>query len=86
MTEQIADQLRALRDEVAALKAQYAAPKLMTTSQCAELLQMTTRRLEEMRKRRNLGDDLGPPFLHLSSKKVLYDRDEVLAWARSHRV
>lgn len=86
MNDQIANEVRALRDEVAALKVQNASPKLMTPSQCADLLQMTTRRLEEMRKRRYAGEDLGPPFLHLSIRKVLYDRDEVLAWANAHRV
>ena len=61
-------------------------PQLMTTKQCAEFLQVTPRRLETWRAKRERGEEAGPPFLHITERTLRYDRDDVLEWARSHRV
>tara|TARA_E500000305_G_C3969611_1_gene211284 strand:- start:498 stop:743 length:246 start_codon:yes stop_codon:yes gene_type:complete len=56
-------------------------PPLMTTKQVADLLDLSTEWLFNARKART-----GPPFIQISRQTVRYDRDDVLAWARSHRV
>lgn len=79
--EELTQEIRALREQVEALRAAPSVPQLMTPAQCAEFLQRSEEVLYLWRKERT-----APPFLHITSKTVLYDRDDVLDWARSHRV
>jgi hypothetical protein len=65
----LSEELRALTEQVAALQIQNY-PQLMTTRQCAEFLQRTTRYLELARKERNAGKKSGPPFLHVGEKTI----------------
>ncbi len=77
-------EIRALRDDVKALSERIegaSAPKLMNTAQCAAFLSKSPDILYEWRR-----DRKGPPFLHLSSRSILYDRDSVIEWAQSHEV
>jgi len=83
--EKLTEQIRALRDDVKALQVKQV-PELMTSAQCAEFLNRSEEVLYLWRKQRNEGEGAGPPFLHISSRTILYDREDVLAWARSHRV
>jgi len=56
-------------------------PPIMTTQQVARLLDLSTEWLFNARKART-----GPPFIQISRQTVRYDRDDILAWARNHRV
>lgn len=84
--DELTQELRALRDDVKALQVKQALPELMTPEQCAEYLNRSVEVLYLWRKERIRGEQSGPPFLHISSRTILYDRADVLAWARSHRV
>ncbi|AXT28464.1 DNA-binding protein [Ruegeria sp. AD91A] len=53
----------------------------MNTAQCAAFLGKSPDILYEWRR-----DRKGPPYLHLSSRSILYDRDSVIEWAQSHEV
>lgn len=53
----------------------------MTSSETADFLSVSEEHLYEMRR-----DRRGPPFLQISPKVVRYDREAVLAWARSHTI
>lgn len=64
----------------AAIKAQ-GYPQLMTSEQVGEFLGVSQEYLFLARKERR-----GPPFLQMSSRMIRYDRDDVLAWARAHRI
>lgn len=80
----LAEEVRALRDEVKTLVGRLegaTAPKLMNTAQCAAFLGKSPDILYEWRR-----DRKGPPYLHLSSRSIMYDRDAVIAWAQSHEV
>ncbi|MBO6603637.1 MAG: helix-turn-helix domain-containing protein [Roseicyclus sp.] len=77
----LTQEIRALRDQIEALQFKQDLPQLMTPAQCAEFLQRSEEVLYLWRKERS-----GPPYLHITSRTVLYDRDDVLEWARSHRV
>lgn len=80
----LAEEVRALRDEVKALSARFegtAVPKLMNTAQCAAFLGKSPDILYEWRR-----DRKGPPYLHLSARSIMYDRDSVIEWAQSHEV
>ena len=80
----LSNEIRALRDEVKALSERIegaSAPKMMNTAQCAAFLGKSPDILYEWRR-----DRKGPPFLHLSSRSILYDRDSVIEWAQSHEV
>jgi predicted DNA-binding transcriptional regulator AlpA len=77
-------EIRALREDVKALAAQLngvTTPKLMNTAQCAAFLGKSPDILYEWRR-----DRKGPPFLHLSARSIMYDRDTVIAWANSHEI
>lgn len=74
-------EIRALRDDVANLKTQERFPPLMTPAQTADFLSKSEEVLYLWRKDRH-----GPAFLHVTSRSIFYDRDDVIAWARSHRV
>ena len=84
--EDLTQEIRALRDELRALQVKQTLPDLMTPAQCAEYLN----RSEEVRYRggkvRSAGQVRGPRWLGRSGRTILYDREDVLAWARSHRV
>ena len=84
--EQLTDEIRALREDLRALQIKQELPDLMTPAQCAEYLNRSEEILYLWRKERNEGQQSGPPFLHISTRTILYDRVDVLAWARSHRV
>lgn len=84
--DELTEQIRAMRDDLKDIKAQQNMPQLMTPEQCAEYLNRSVEVLYLWRKERNTGRASGPPFLHISSKTILYDRQDVLEWARSHRV
>ena len=80
----LAEEVRALRHEVKALVERVygvSTPKMMNTAQCAAFLGKSPDILYEWRR-----DRKGPPFLHLSSRSILYDRDSVIEWAQSHEV
>jgi len=80
----LSNEIRALRDEVKALSERIegvSAPKMMNTAQCAAFLGKSPDILYEWRR-----DRKGPPYLHLSSRSILYDRDSVIEWAQSHEV
>lgn len=77
----LTQEIRALREKIEALEFKQGLPQLMTPAQCAEFLQRSEEVLYLWRKERS-----GPPYLHITSRTVLYDRDDVLEWARSHRV
>jgi predicted DNA-binding transcriptional regulator AlpA len=77
-------EISALRADVKALSAQLegvVTPKLMNTAQCAAFLGKSPDILYEWRR-----DRKGPPFLHLSARSIMYDRDTVIEWAQSHEV
>lgn len=84
--DELTQELRALRDDVKALQVKQSLPDLMTPEQCAEYLGRSVEVLYVWRKERIRGENSGPPFLHISSRTILYDREDVLNWARSHRV
>jgi hypothetical protein len=84
--DELTKELRALRDDVKALREQQAMPELMTPEQCARFLNRSDQVLYEWRRARLAGVKSGPPFLHITSKTILYDRADVLAWVREHRV
>lgn len=84
--ENLTEEIRAMRDELRTLQVKQALPDLMTPAQCAEYLNRSEEVLYLWRKERNAGQHSGPPFLHISSRTILYDREDVLTWARSHRV
>lgn len=77
----LVEEIRALREDVAALKAADGFPPLMTPAQTAAFLSKSEEVLYLWRKERT-----GPPFLHVTTRSIFYDRDEVIAWARAHRV
>jgi len=79
--DKLTEEIRALRDDVKALHVKQELPDLMTPAQCAQYLNRSEEVLYLWRKERT-----GPPFLHISSRTILYDREDVLDWARSHRV
>lgn len=79
--DKLTEEIRALRDDVKALQVKQELPDLMTPAQCAQYLNRSEELLYLWRR-----DKEGPPFLHISSKTILYDREDVLEWARSHRV
>lgn len=78
----LAEELRALR---AAVENISTAPKLMTPAECAEFLGLSESVLFDWRKRPTAATQ-GPPYLFITERTIRYDRDDVLAWARSHRV
>jgi len=53
--------------------------ELLEQDEAARLIRHSPRTLERQR-----WAGTGPPFLKIG-RKVLYDRQELLAWARSHR-
>ena len=63
----------------AALNAQT--KPLLTPSEAAGLLSVSEEHLYEMRR-----DRRGPPFLQISPKVIRYDREALLAWARSYQI
>jgi predicted DNA-binding transcriptional regulator AlpA len=81
----LAEEVRALRETVGLMADQLTrlgvGPKLMKTSDVAELLGLSPEVLFEWRQK---GE--GPPYLHITARTLRYDRDDVIAWARSHRV
>lgn len=79
-------EIRALREEVRSLQQTQQYPDLMTPAQCAEFLNRSEEILYVWRRERNEGQESGPPFLHITSKTILYDKQDVLDWARSHRI
>ncbi len=79
--QDLIDEIRALREDVAELKATDRFPPLMTPAQCADFLSKSEEVLYLWRKERT-----GPPYLHVTSRSIFYDREDVLAWARAHRV
>ena len=52
---------------------------LLEQDEAAGLIRHSPRTLERKR-----WDGTGPPFLKIG-RKILYDREDLLAWARSHR-
>lgn len=79
----LAQELRALRQNVEALTTMVSAEKktMLTTAECAALLGLAEITLYEWRR-----DRKGPPFLHITERTVRYMRDDVLAWAKTHQV
>lgn len=81
----LAEEVRELRKTVGIMSDQLtrigAGPKLMKISEVAEFMGVTEAVIYEWRR---MGE--GPPFLHITARTVRYDRDDVIAWAQSHRV
>lgn len=82
----IENYVRELQSRVEALEQRQQFPQLMTSRQCAEYLSCSESALRLWRKCREQGERKGPPFLHVGHKTIFYDRDDVLEWARAHRV
>ena len=80
--DELTQEIRALRG----LQVKQKLPDLMTPAQCPEYLNRPEEVLYLWRKERDAGAESGPPFRHISSRTILYDREDVLEWARSHRV
>lgn len=80
-----AEEVRELRKTVGLMADQLTrigvGPKLMKISEVAEFMGVTEAVIYEWRR---MGE--GPPFLHITARTVRYDRDDVIAWAQSHRV
>ena len=51
----------------------------LTESETARLLRLSERTMQRLRKR---GD--GPPYVRLGSRRVVYSRGHVVAWAEAH--
>lgn len=81
----LAEEVRALRETVGLMADQLTrigvGPKLMKISEVAEFMGVTEAVIYEWRR---MGE--GPPFMHITARTVRYDRDDVIEWARSHRV
>lgn len=81
----LAEEVRELRKTVGNLADMLTrvgvGPKLMKISEVAEFMGVTEAVIYEWRAK---GE--GPPFLHITARTVRYDRDDVIAWAKSHRV
>lgn len=81
----LAEEVRELRKTVGIMSDQLTrigvGPKLMKISEVAEFMGVTEAVIYEWRR---MGE--GPPFLHITARTVRYDRDDVIAWAQSHRV
>lgn len=81
----LAEEVRALRETVGQMADQLTrigvGPKLMKISEVAEFMGVTEAVIYEWRR---MGE--GPPFMHITARTVRYDRDDVIEWARSHRV
>lgn len=81
----LAEEVRELRKTVGLMADQLTrigvGPKLMKISEVAEFMGVTEAVIYEWRR---MGE--GPPFLHITARTVRYDRDDVIAWAQSHRV
>lgn len=79
------EEVRALRETVSQMADQLTrvgvGPKLMKISEVAEFLGVTEAVIYEWRRVNE-----GPPFLHITARTVRYDRDDVIAWAQSHKV
>lgn len=84
-TIELSEEVRALRETVGLMADQLtrigAAPKLMKTADAAEFLGVGPDIMFEWRK---AGE--GPPFLHITARTLRYDRDDLIAWAKTHKV
>lgn len=67
--------------EVSRLLDEAQFPPILTERDAARMISMS---VDWLRERRWHGD--GPPYLRIGSKAIRYERDEVLAFMRSHRV
>lgn len=56
-------------------------PPILSEREAGRMISMS---VDWLRERRWHGD--GPPYLRIGSKAIRYERDEVLAFMRSHRV
>ena len=85
VTADLAEEVRALRETVGLMADQLTrlgvGPKLMKTSEAGEFLGVGPDVMFEWRAK---GE--GPPYLHITARTLRYDRDDVIAWAKSHRV
>jgi predicted DNA-binding transcriptional regulator AlpA len=81
----LTEEVRALRYNVGQMAEQLTriglGPKLMKTPEAAEFLGVSPEVLFEWRQK---GE--GPPYLHITARTLRYDRDDMIEWARSHRV
>lgn len=69
-----------LEDRVAALEAQVL-PRLMTPAQVCEYAGISERQFYNFKER---GD--GPPSIHLGSRTVRYDIEDVRAWLNTKKI
>jgi predicted DNA-binding transcriptional regulator AlpA len=81
----LTEEVRALRYNVGQMAEQLTriglGPKLMKTPEAAEFLGVSPEVLFEWRQK---GE--GPPYRHITARTLRYDRDDMIEWARSHRV
>ena len=72
------DQIRALEKRVEELEARLELSELMTPRQVCDFLQISERRFYELKEQND-----APPAMYWSARTVRYDRDAVMAWAKS---
>ncbi len=72
---------KALKKQVAELLEKQTLPKLMTPRQVADFVGISEGQFYAWKR---AGDV--PPAMYWSERTVRYDRDDVIAWAESHKV
>jgi predicted DNA-binding transcriptional regulator AlpA len=75
------EQIRALEARIERLEQSSELPLLMTPKQVCEYVGISERQFYTWK---GAGDV--PTPLYLSARTVRYDRDDVVAWAKSHKV
>ena len=82
---EISEEVRELRKTVGLMADQLTrigvGPKLMKAHEAAAFLGVGEVVMFEWRQKR-----MGPPYLHITSRTIRYDRDDLVAWAQSHKV
>ncbi len=83
--ENVSEELRSMRETISHVADQLTrigvGPKLMNTEEAGEFLGVGRDVMYQWRK---AGE--GPPYLHITSRTIRYDRDQLVAWAQSHVV
>lgn len=80
-TAEDAGRIAKLQKQVAELLEKQTLPKLMTPRQVADFVGISEGQFYAWKR---AGDV--PPAMYWSERTVRYDRDEVIAWAESHKV
>ncbi len=75
------DKIRALEERIALLEQQAELPKLMTPRQVCEFVGIGESKFYDWKR----GGD-SPLAIYWTERTVRYDREDVIAWAQSHKV